>query len=216
MSTASLDNGHRYQGVADVMPRPAAVATVRELDRVIGPHLRLMEHRAPDARSAGVVSYNERLAKTLRNSTALLNGRSAAARAAREANLLSLMRSASTRILAERLSGQRLGRIAGCQVIRYAPGDYVGPHHDAHPDASNLRRGYVDLHLSLATQGVMHQWLVYEKDGHLTEAVDMSPASAVTVSYLPFWHYVTPLVPRPGCASSAFRWLLLVSFELAG
>ena len=57
--------------------------------------------------------------------------------------------------------------------------------------------GYIDLHLSLCSPGVAHQWLVYSRAGHFSEIVSVARPAAVTAYRLPFWHYTTPLVAKP-------------------
>jgi hypothetical protein len=48
----------------------------------------------------------------------------------------------------------------------------------------------------------------------LNRAVNVSVPSGVTVSKLPYWHQVTPLIPKNGREKQAQRWLLLVSFSI--
>ena len=122
--------------------------------------------------------------------------------------LVRMMRSASFRAFAEALAGRRLRTGWGLQVLRYGPGDYAGPHNDHHPENPAARRGYIDLHLSLCTPGVAHQWLVYSRAGHFSEIVPVAAPATVTAYRLPFWHYTTPLV---GTAQAA-RWVMLGTF----
>ncbi|TMJ28529.1 MAG: hypothetical protein E6G95_08535, partial [Alphaproteobacteria bacterium] len=91
------------------------------------------------------------------------------------------------------LAGRRLRPGWGLQVLRYGPGDYAGPHNDHHPENPAARAGYIDLHLSLCTPGVAHQWLVYSRAGHFSEIVSVAGPATVTAYRLPFWHYTTPL-----------------------
>ena len=84
------------------------------------------------------------------------------------------MRSASFRAFAEALAGRRLASGWGLQVLRYGPGDYAGPHNDHHPENKDARGGYIDLHLSLCSPGVAHQWLVYSRAGHFSEIVSLA------------------------------------------
>ena len=74
------------------------------------------------------------------------------------------------------------------------------------------RAGYIDIHLSLATPAVAHQWLVYARAGHFTEIVPVAGPAVVSAYRLPFWHYVTPLVATAGRARDARRWVLLGTF----
>jgi hypothetical protein len=163
------------------------------------------------------LNYSETLPKTLSNRTVILNGRrSPAVRKAAEIGLLGLLRSDSLREFAEAVSGYRLDPDPGCQVICYEPGDYVGPHNDHHPEDPHLKPGYVDLHITLSNRFVDHQWLVFEDRGFLTQVVNVGVQSGVAVSYLPFWHYTTPLVAKKGREGQARRWLLLASFAVYG
>ena len=77
-----------------------------------------------------------------------------------------------------------------------------------HPENPAARQGYIDLHLSLCTPGVAHQWLVYSRAGHFSEIVPVGAPATVTAYRLPFWHYTTPLVG----AAKAARWVLLGTF----
>ena len=108
--------------------------------------------------------------------------------------LARMMRSESFRAFAEALAGRKLRSGWGLQVLRYGPGDYAGPHNDHHPENADARQGYIDLHLSLCTPGVAHQWLVYSRAGHFSEIVSVAAPATVTAYRLPFWHYTTPLV----------------------
>jgi hypothetical protein len=129
-------------------------------------------------------------------------------KAAERIGLARLMRSESFRAFAEALAGRRLASGWGLQVLRYGPGDYAGPHNDHHPENPRARSGYIDLHLSLCTPGVAHQWLVYSRAGHFSEIVSVAGPATVTAYRLPFWHYTTPLVGR----ANAARWVLLGTF----
>ena len=90
----------------------------------------------------------------------------------------------------------------------YGPGDYAGPHNDHHPQNAAARRGYIDLHLSLCSPGVEHQWLVYSRAGHFSEIASVAGRARVTAYRLPFWHYTTPLAGKKDAA----RWVLLGTF----
>lgn len=214
LRTPPIPHGDYVAWRPNVLPPAGALALVDVLEREMTPHLKRVEATVPDPDGYTERNYQEQLPKVLRNRTAILNSpRAAAAKAAAAAGLLTLMRSASLRALAEHLSGERLGDEVGCQVICYEPGDYVGPHHDAHPEDWNLRDGYVDFHLSMSSDGVDHHWLVCQDGEHLSRMFDVAKASGVIVSRLPFWHYTTPLAARPGREAEARRWLLLVSFD---
>ena len=110
--------------------------------------------------------------------------------------------------VAEALAGRKLASGWGQQVLRYGPGDYAGPHNDHHPQNPRARQGYIDLHVSLCTPGVKHQWLVYSRAGHFSEIASVAGAATITAYRLPFWHYTTPLVGSP----KATRWVLLGTF----
>ncbi len=105
--------------------------------------------------------YSERLPKTTRAHTIYFESRrEPGVKVAERIGLARLMRSQSFRIFAERLAGRRLASGWGLQVLRYGPGDYAGPHNDHHPENTDVRQGYIDVHLSLCTPSVKHQWLV--------------------------------------------------------
>jgi hypothetical protein len=110
------------------------------------------------------------------------------------------------------VTGRALRRKWGIQVLCYGPGDYSGPHNDHHPEEPEARDGYVDMHVSLTMPGVDHQYLVYAKDGHLTELTRVSTVGGITVYRLPFWHYTTPLLARRGAEATSRRWVLLGTF----
>jgi hypothetical protein len=123
-----------------------------------------------------------------------------------------MLRSASFHAFAEALSGYPLRKQWGLQALCYLPGDYSGPHNDHHPDEPLGRDGYTDLHLTFATDDVDHQWLVYEKQAHLTEIESIRSLGGVTCYRLPFWHYTTPMVAKRGRETKARRWVLLGTF----
>jgi hypothetical protein len=153
--------------------------------------------------------YGELLPKTTRASTIYFDSRrEPGVKAAERIGLAAMMRSQSFRAFAEALAGRRLAAGWGQQVLRYGPGDYAGPHNDHHPENPRARRGYIDLHVSLSTPAVQHQWLVYARAGHFSEIVPVAGPATVTAYRLPFWHYTTPLVGGPKAA----RWVLLGTF----
>lgn len=161
-------------------------------------------------------NFAEALPKTMRNSSISLNSsRSFAFTEARKIGLIDLLRSSSLREFASVVSGFPLEDDPGLQLIRYRRGDYVGPHNDHHPEDSNLSQGYVDLQITLTNTDVLRQCFLYECDGYLNKSVEVSLASGVSISLLPFWHQVTPLEVKAGSEDKAHRWLLLVSFEIA-
>ena len=156
--------------------------------------------------------YGELLPKTSRARTIFFDSRrEPGVKMAERIGLARMMRSESFRAFAEQLAGRKLRSGWGLQVLRYGPGDYAGPHNDHHPENADALKGYIDLHLSLCTPGVEHQWLVYSRAGHFSEIVSVASPATVTAYRLPFWHYTTPLVGRP----SAARWVLLGTFLFA-
>jgi len=156
--------------------------------------------------------YGELLPKTARSRTIFFDSRrEPGAKAAERVGLAKMMRSQSFRAFASALAGRKLRSGWGTQVLRYGPGDYAGPHNDHHPENKDAKKGYIDLHLSLCTPQVEHQWLVYARAGHFSEIVPVGGAATLTAYSLPFWHYTTPLV---GTAKAA-RWVLLGTFLYA-
>lgn len=157
--------------------------------------------------------YGELLPKTMRAKTVYFESqREAGAKAAERLGLARMMRSKSFRAFAVALAGRPLASGRGLQVLRYGPGDYAGPHNDHHPENERARQGYIDLHVSLCSPGVEHQWLVYGRAGHFSEIVSVAGAATVTAYRLPFWHYTTPLVG----GRTAARWVLLGTFLFSG
>lgn len=162
-------------------------------------------------------SFQERLPKVARMRSAYLGRRGGRAWARAEATgLIAMLGSDSLRRLGELLVGRRLRPRIGRQVLCYGPGDYIGPHHDHHPDIPGARDGYLDIHISFVTSAVRRQTLVYAKDGHLTETVDVARQGLITAYRLPFWHYTTPLEAKRGDEADARRWVLLASYQFAG
>lgn len=157
--------------------------------------------------------YGELLPKTTRARTIYFESRrERGVREAERIGLARLLRSDSFRAFAEALAGRRLAHRFGRQVLRYGPGDYAGPHNDHHPENEAARSGYIDLHISLCSPGVAHQWLVYSRGGHFSEIVALARPAIVTAYRLPFWHYTTPLAAKRGHAGDAARWVLLGTF----
>ena len=103
-------------------------------------------------------SFQERLPKVARMRSAYLGRRGGRAWARAEATgLIAMLGSDSLRRLGELLVGRRLSPRIGRQVLCYGPGDYIGPHHDHHPDIPGARDGYLDIHISLITPAVRRQ-----------------------------------------------------------
>ncbi|MEA2238816.1 MAG: hypothetical protein QOC81_3540 [Thermoanaerobaculia bacterium] len=189
---------------------------IRLLDRVMYPVLRRMETPIPREELTGMKeNYTERLPKTLRTRTAILNSRkSKAMDAANEIGLSAMMNSRSFRQVAQAVTHSPLCTKGwGRQVICYGSGDYSGPHNDHHPEEPNTCNGFIDLHIMFSNDDVSQQLLIYEERRFLSVSHDVSRSGAVAIYRLPFWHYTTPLLARPGREQSARRWLLLGSFD---
>ena len=159
-------------------------------------------------------NYSEALPKTARVRTATFNAKSSKVlTAAREIGLAEMMASRSFARLAQSVTRATLNTESwGRQVICYEQGDYSGPHNDHHPENDEERNGFIDLHIMFSNDAVAHQLLVYEDRRYLSAAQDVSGKAAIAIYRLPFWHYTTPLLARPGRESAARRWLLLGSF----
>jgi hypothetical protein len=158
-------------------------------------------------------NYDDWLPKSVRCRTAYLeNRRGAAWRRAKELGLIDLLSSESMIAFGEAVLERKLDPKGGQQILRYGAGDYAGPHTDHTPEISRAAKGYLDFHVSLVGPGVAHQYLVYAKSGHFTEMVSVAESGCLTLYRLPFWHYTTPLQPRPRHERSAARWVLLGTF----
>lgn len=132
--------------------------------------------------------------------------------AATHIGLLQMLESKSFHRFCEQLSGRRLGELMEGQVLANRPGDYAGPHTDHHPDEPLTRNGYVDVHLTFCSPGVEQQFIVYQRDGHLSAMAPIAIDGTVTAYHLPLWHYTTPLQTR---APEDRRWLVLGTFPFA-
>ncbi|HEX6093425.1 MAG TPA: hypothetical protein VFZ07_08735 [Dongiaceae bacterium] len=168
----------------------------------------------PEAMWEMAENYSEMLPKTARVKTAYLDRRRARAyMAAEAAGLVAMLRSESFGAFAAALAGRELRPRWGIQVLCYGPGDYAGPHNDHHPEEAAAISGYLDMHITLSGRGVAQQWLVYARQGHFSEVVDVATAGGLTAYRLPFWHYTTPLVAKRGARETdARRWVLLGTF----
>jgi len=200
----------------NVMDDGVARECIRLLDQAMYPHLRRMHTPIPrTALTTMRKNYQEELPKTVRVKTVTFNSpRSNALRAAKECGLASLMGSKSFLNLAQRATTPPLRTDYWArQVICYEPGDYSGPHNDHHPERADLRNGFVDLHIMFANDDVASQSLVYEEKQYLSSIHGIASRAAIAIYRLPFWHYTTPLIARPGREATARRWLLLGSFE---
>jgi hypothetical protein len=203
----------RFLARADLLDRTKAERVRHVLEASLVDTLELMERPIPPETISGMRhDYSEQLPKTSRARTIYFESRrEPGVKAAERIGLARLLRSASFRAFAEALAGRKLVSGWGLQVLRYGPGDYAGPHNDHHPENKDARNGYIDLHVSLCSPGVAHQWLVYSRAGHFSEIVSVAGPASVTAYRLPFWHYTTPLAARPGRADAA-RWVLLGTF----
>src|SRR3954452_7210102 len=190
------------------------VALTDFMDRRLASHLRVLSAPIPkDIIRNLKKNYSEELPKTMRIRTADLDAKSGKAkRVAASLGLIAALKSDELRRFGERVTGKKLHPDPGCQVICYEPGDYSGPHTDHHPEERELRDGYVDIHIMLSSPKVASQLLVYERQqGMLNEGAEIGRGMSIAVYQLPFWHYTTPMLARPG-ADDARRWLLLASY----
>jgi len=203
----------RFLARGDLLDRTKVERVRRVLEGSLADQLELLARPIPPETISGMRrDYSEQLPKTSRARTIYFESRrEPGVKAAERIGLVRLMRSASFRAFAEALAGRKLASGWGLQVLRYGPGDYAGPHNDHHPENKDARSGYIDLHVSLCSPGVAHQWLVYSRAGHFSEIVSVARPASVTAYRLPFWHYTTPLAARPGRADAA-RWVLLGTF----
>jgi hypothetical protein len=204
----------RFVAAPNLLDAKKARAVTALLEDTFGRVMSPMELPIPPtATSKMKVAYKELLPKSVSVRTAFIDhARSPARKAAVGSGLIAMLRSASFHAFAEALSGYPLRKKWGLQTLCYWPHDYSGPHNDHHPDEPLGRDGYTDLHLTFCTSGVGQQLLVYERGGHLNQVQDVVTSGGVTCYRLPFWHYTTPLLPRPGQQHSARRWVLLGTF----
>lgn len=211
---ALADPARRFLFLRDVIDPRRARGGRALLEAALLDRLDVMDEPIPPETITEMqFNYEEWLPKSVRVRTAYFDHRGERAwDAAERIGLVKMMRSQSFHAFATALAGRRLRRRFGMQVLCYQPGDYTGPHNDHHPEDAEARDGYLDVHVSLATGAVAHQFLVYERAGHLSELVDVNSCGGVTAYRLPFWHYTTPLVARPGEEAAARRWLLLGTF----
>jgi hypothetical protein len=207
----------RFAALAGAVDPARARAARSLLETELAPHLAVLERGIPPESIAGQTrNHEERLIKIVRVRTAYLERRGSRAwRAAERIGLVAMTGSETWHRFAEMLAGRALDRRSGRQVLRYGPGDYAGPHTDHHPEDPRARDGYVDMHLTLSGPGVAHQWLVYAEGGHFRHVRDVNTAGGITAYRLPFWHYTTPLVAKPGRERTAHRWVVLGTFRYA-
>ena len=200
----------------DIMDDGVARECIKLLDDAMYPYLRRMHSPIPRTALTGMTeNYADKLPKTVRVKTVTFNSpRSKALEAARQCGLAGLMWSKSFHGLAQRASVPKVrSDYWARQVICYEHGDYSGPHNDHHPESAQTRNGFLDLHIMFSNDGVGSQSLIYEEKHYLSAIHNVTSKAAIAVYRLPFWHYTTPLVARPGRERTARRWLLLGSFD---
>jgi hypothetical protein len=208
-----LKTGQRFIAQTGLLDAAKSSAVLAALERHVAPHLTLMEAPIPGDSIWGMTkNYGELLPKTVRVQTVTMASRSKGARGVEKSGVLTLLRSATFGQFAEALSGRRVRRNWGTQVLAYGEGDYAGPHNDHHPEEREARDGYTDVHLSFCTKGVQDQLLVYAPREHFSEMASVATLGGVTAYRLPFWHFTTPLRARPRPNAAARRWVLLGTF----
>jgi hypothetical protein len=204
-----LKTGRRFVALEGLFDAAKCRALLERLERYVAPHLTAFEQPIPPETVWGLTeNYAETLPKTVRCRTVTLASRSKGARAVEQSGALDVLKATWMRELAEGLSGRKLRRGWGTQVLAYGPGDYAGPHHDHHPEEPLARDGYTDVHLTLCTKAVRAQTLVYAPRDHFSEQASVARSGTLTAYRLPFWHYTTPLQGGP----TARRWVLLATF----
>ena len=210
----ALAQGLRFVGATDLLDAKRSRAALGLLESAMRGGLTLMDEPIPPRALSGMKkNYRERLPKAVRMRTAMMaSSRSRGSRLAQELGLTAMLRSDSFHALAQALSGYRLRRKRGTQVLCYQSNDYAGPHNDHHPEEPDARDGYIDLHLSFCNEAVDHQWLVYEHEGHLSQVRSVATLGGLSCYRLPLWHYTTPLSAKPGRLRDARRWVLLGTF----
>lgn len=209
-----LKTGRRFIALQGLIAPTWSAALLATLERELAPHLEPMESPIPPEAMFGMTeNYSEQLPKTVRSKTLELDARrSKGAQAAEACGLAPLLRSEGFGRFAEAISGRKVRRRWGTQVLAYGPGDYAGPHNDHHPEDAEARDGYTDVHLTFCTAGVARQALVYAPLGHFSEEASVATRGGITAYRLPFWHYTTPLVAKRGAEQTARRWVLLGTF----
>lgn len=215
---ALLEPSRRFLGIAGALDREKARALRDLIDRSLRDVVVEMADPIPEwTVRAMEQNYAELLPKTVRVRTALLESRRARSfRIAEQIGLVRLLRSETFAHFAQALAGRPLKKRFGIQTLCYGAGDYAGPHNDHHPEEADAKDGYLDMHLTLATDAVESQYLVYEEGGHFSAMQDVNTVGGITAYRLPFWHYTTPLMARPRRTGDARRWVLLGTFLFSG
>lgn len=204
-----VDPADPFLARAAWIDRGQALAAYALLERAMASALKPLSRAIPPETIANQTrNHQERLPKTVRVRSAHLDGRARAASIARDIGLDAMLRSASYLAFAEALAGAALDPECGRQALRYGPGDYSGPHTDHHPEDARAASGYFDLHLGFVGTAQARQLLVYARDGHLSESIDVARPGMVSAYRLPFWHYTTPFEGGP-CEA---RWVILGTF----
>jgi hypothetical protein len=214
---ALADPRRRFLALDGLVAKGKAESLRRLLEENLRPLLSPMDDPIPPETIWEMKhDYEEWLPKTMRAQTAYLERkREAAHKRAEDMGIIDLLTSESLAVFAEQLAGRKLDRKNGQQVLCYGQGDYAGPHNDHHPENKRAAQGYLDLHLSLSSKTIDHQYLVYARGGHFTEMVPVHGLGFLTIYRLPFWHYTTPLQAKPGKADQARRWVLLATYLYA-
>jgi hypothetical protein len=215
---ALADPKRRFIALEGLIKKSAAEMLRKTLEREMLPLLSELALPIPPESIWEMQSnYEEWLPKTVRVKSASLESKRAKSYArAKELGLIELLSSESFIAFAEAIAGRKLNRKGGQQVLCYGQGDYAGPHNDHHPEDKGYEKGYLDIHLSLGSPVIAHQYLVYAKSGHFSEIVPVHGFGTVTVYRLPFWHLTTPLQAKPGREKDARRWVLLGTFGFKG
>jgi hypothetical protein len=211
------DLNRRFIFLPNIIDKKVATECTRILDDRLYPHLKTELKKIPaDSITRMTQDFSEALAKTMHAKTAFFERRTARAyQAAEDTQLLKMLRSQSFIDFGESITGCRLAEKIDCQVLCYEQGDYVGPHTDHYPEDESRRDGYIDIHIMFSNSAVSHQWLVYEAKGYFSKILSINVQGGIAVYKLPFWHYTTPLVSKPGREDQARRWVLLGTFGLA-
>jgi hypothetical protein len=169
-----------------------------------------------DSISRMKVNYSEALEKICHLKTAFLSAKSARSYvAAEKVGLLDMLQSRSFSALAEAVTGLHLAKPPNYQIFCYEHGDYVGPHNDYFPEEDPECQGCVDIHVTLSNRAVAHQYVIYERNRHLSQMVDVNLEGGISFYRLPFWHQVTPLTGKAGREAEARRWLIMGTFDLS-
>ena len=211
----SENSDERLKVVHDIIKPEYAIKILNTLQQKVFPVLRNCNTPiSGDIIKEMKINYSEKLGKSMKMMSSEINSsRSIAYKVAKEIGLFDMLSSESYKLMGEVLMATKFGNSIGKQIICYQHADYVSPHNDHHPENENIKRGYFDIQLMLSNKYVKHQWLVYEQNGFLNKFVDITSLSGIAVYRLPFWHYTTPMISKPGEHNTAKRWLLLHSYE---